>query len=264
MIFRIMLFFRFEAVDRDLHPPQTQTEIPPQPLRPAPQPCATARPRPSPLRPPCAVDYLRLRECDKNPLTPPPNLVSQKFSSATQSRFFHFQNPISPDDNGHIVSLLPPPRGPVVTATATIEPLPPPRRNGRSPFLQAQEDEELELLQHRYRVQGPTLGEQLFETNLEADCEDYNRNNGALYGSYDIIERARNLVDSIYDSRPANWSSMFDSTRSLDRSMDPRGNRHRLVGRQQEENIVTQVSYNPFLDPIMPQEMDNHKFGELR
>ncbi|XP_018397480.1 PREDICTED: uncharacterized protein LOC108775565 [Cyphomyrmex costatus] len=65
-------FTRFEAVDRDLHPPLCGNTIPPQPLRPAPQPRPTARPRPSPLQTSSTIDYIRMHEA--GPLTPPPSL----------------------------------------------------------------------------------------------------------------------------------------------------------------------------------------------
>ncbi|KAH0956451.1 hypothetical protein HN011_000605 [Eciton burchellii] len=67
-------FTRFEAVDRDLHPPLGGSTIPPQPLRPAPQPRPTARPRPSPLQTPSTINYLRMQEAGPGPLTPPPSL----------------------------------------------------------------------------------------------------------------------------------------------------------------------------------------------
>ncbi|XP_015605422.1 uncharacterized protein LOC107272621 isoform X2 [Cephus cinctus] len=68
-------FTRFEAVDRDLHPPLSGgSTIPPQPLRPAPQPRPTPRPRPSPLQAPSAVEYLRMQEAGPGPLTPPPQI----------------------------------------------------------------------------------------------------------------------------------------------------------------------------------------------
>ncbi|XP_043289870.1 uncharacterized protein [Venturia canescens] len=74
---RTQAFFisRFEAVDRDLHPPLgSANAIPPQPLRPAPQPRATGRPRPSPLQAPTAAsEYMRMmHESGPGPLTPPP------------------------------------------------------------------------------------------------------------------------------------------------------------------------------------------------
>ncbi|XP_066593086.1 uncharacterized protein Syt12 isoform X2 [Prorops nasuta] len=85
-------FTRFEAVDRDLHPPLgTGSTIPPQPLRPAPQPRPTARPRPSPLQTPSTVEYLRMQESGPGPLTPPPPLPRAPVSSRTSS-VFHFQN----------------------------------------------------------------------------------------------------------------------------------------------------------------------------
>lgn len=70
--YTITLLYRFEAVDRDLHPPLCGSTIPPQPLRPAPQPRPTARPRPSPLQTPSTIDYIRMHEA--SPLTPPPSL----------------------------------------------------------------------------------------------------------------------------------------------------------------------------------------------
>lgn len=70
----LILSHRFEAVDRDLHPPLGGGAIPPQPLRPAPQPRPTARPRPSPLQTPSTVDYLRMQEAGPGPLTPPPTM----------------------------------------------------------------------------------------------------------------------------------------------------------------------------------------------
>jgi len=69
-----ILLYRFEAVDRDLHPPLGGSTIPPQPLRPAPQPRPTARPRPSPLQTPSTINYLRMQEAGPGPLTPPPSL----------------------------------------------------------------------------------------------------------------------------------------------------------------------------------------------
>lgn len=87
---------RFEAVDRDLHPPLgtgTSSTIPPQPLRPAPQPRPASRPRPSPLQTPSTVDYLRMQESGPGPLTPPPSLQRTIPSSrATVASVFVFQN----------------------------------------------------------------------------------------------------------------------------------------------------------------------------
>ncbi|XP_046830240.1 uncharacterized protein LOC124429248 [Vespa crabro] len=89
-------FTRFEAVDRDLHPPLgtgSSSTIPPQPLRPAPQPRPASRPRPSPLQTPSTVDYIRMQESGPGPLTPPPSLqrtIPQ--SRATAASVFVFQN----------------------------------------------------------------------------------------------------------------------------------------------------------------------------
>ncbi|KAG5311471.1 SYT12 protein, partial [Acromyrmex insinuator] len=82
---------RFEAVDRDLHPPLCGSTIPPQPLRPAPQPRPTARPRPSPLQTPSTIDYIRMHEA--SPLTPPPSLQRGSIRSrASGPSVFLFQS----------------------------------------------------------------------------------------------------------------------------------------------------------------------------
>ncbi|XP_043802945.1 uncharacterized protein LOC122720360 [Apis laboriosa] len=89
-------FTRFEPVDRDLHPPlgtTTGSTIPPQPLRPAPQPRPTARPRPSPLQTSSTVDQLRMQEAGPVPLTPPPSLQRAPVPSRSSgSSVFLFQN----------------------------------------------------------------------------------------------------------------------------------------------------------------------------
>ncbi|KAK9299786.1 hypothetical protein QLX08_007286 [Tetragonisca angustula] len=89
-------FTRFEPVDRDLHPPlgtTTGSTIPPQPLRPAPQPRPTARPRPSPLQTSSTVDYLRMQEAGPVPLTPPPSLQRPSIPSrSTGPSVFLFQS----------------------------------------------------------------------------------------------------------------------------------------------------------------------------
>ncbi|XP_033215383.1 uncharacterized protein LOC117171857 [Belonocnema kinseyi] len=87
-------FTRFEAVDKDLHPPLgTGCTIPPQPLRPAPQPRQTARPRPSPLYASNNVDYFRMQDNNCGPLTPPPFLFKAPSSSrVSEPSIFLFQN----------------------------------------------------------------------------------------------------------------------------------------------------------------------------
>ncbi|XP_076236841.1 uncharacterized protein LOC143180768 [Calliopsis andreniformis] len=94
-------FTRFESVDRDLHPPlgTTASTIPPQPLRPAPQPRPIARPRPSPLQPSSTVDYLRMQETDPGPLTPPPSL--QRGQRSTGPSVFLFQSESKMKNYGH-------------------------------------------------------------------------------------------------------------------------------------------------------------------
>lgn len=89
----LILLCRFEAVDRDLHPPLGGSTIPPQPLRPAPQPRPTARPRPSPLQTPSTVDYLKMHEAGPGPLTPPPSLQRGSIRSrASGPSVFLFQS----------------------------------------------------------------------------------------------------------------------------------------------------------------------------
>lgn len=84
---------RFEAVDRDLHPPLGGNAIPPQPLRPAPQPRPTARPRPSPLQTPSTADYLKMHEAGPGPLTPPPSMQRGSIRSRAHGpSVFIFQN----------------------------------------------------------------------------------------------------------------------------------------------------------------------------
>ncbi|XP_044018276.1 uncharacterized protein LOC122859021 isoform X2 [Aphidius gifuensis] len=89
-------FTRFEAVDRDLHPPlgSGSAIIPPQPLRPAPQPRPTARPRPTPFNPPNPIEFLRLNDPTSAPLTPPPAPRTSGTSSnrGNQISMFTFQN----------------------------------------------------------------------------------------------------------------------------------------------------------------------------
>ncbi|PBC34648.1 Synaptotagmin-12 [Apis cerana cerana] len=91
-----IIHFGFEPVDRDLHPPlgtTTGSTIPPQPLRPAPQPRPTARPRPSPLQTSSTVDQLRMQEVGPVPLTPPPSLQRAPVPSRSSgSSVFLFQN----------------------------------------------------------------------------------------------------------------------------------------------------------------------------
>ncbi|XP_015116872.1 uncharacterized protein LOC107041029 [Diachasma alloeum] len=88
-------FTRFEAVDRDLHPPlSTGSAIPPQPLRPAPQPRPTARPRPSPLQAPTAADHLRMQQAGPGPLTPPPIPRAPGSHRTNGPSVFSFQNEI--------------------------------------------------------------------------------------------------------------------------------------------------------------------------
>ncbi|XP_011052840.1 PREDICTED: uncharacterized protein LOC105145150 isoform X2 [Acromyrmex echinatior] len=79
------------AFTRDLHPPLCGSTIPPQPLRPAPQPRPTARPRPSPLQTPSTIDYIRMHEA--SPLTPPPSLQRGSIRSrASGPSVFLFQS----------------------------------------------------------------------------------------------------------------------------------------------------------------------------
>lgn len=112
-ILRIMYFvthvsYRFEAVDRDLHLPLgTGCTIPPQPLRPAPQPRQTTRPRPLPLYAPNTVDYLRMQEANSGPLTPPPFLPKPPSSSrVSEPSAFLFQNEDGNAYTDHLTSIF--------------------------------------------------------------------------------------------------------------------------------------------------------------
>ncbi|XP_058807672.1 uncharacterized protein LOC131673590 [Phymastichus coffea] len=274
-------FTRFEAVDRDLHPPssalgmpgvtlhETQkrierqlpmssesssassktraTRMPPQQATPPPR--ATARPRPSPLRPASTVDYLRLRECEPTPPTPPPPPSLGKLGRHQQQRgMFVFSDDGSPSPPPLPPPPLPPPPPP---------PPPPPRapdalavalahaeilgRSGygedaqlrlehglhgipriptHNPFAEEEESPEAAAAapprQHRirYSVQGAVLSDSLF------DEDDDGGDTSPPYGSYDIVqhEAARDL-DSIFASptRPSTESLMrrLPSSRNL-------------------------------------------------
>lgn len=93
-------------MDRDLHMPLvTENSIPPQPLRPAPQPQTTPRPRPSLLHSSNHLDYIKMQEISALPLTPPPFLLNEAQRSAQPSAIFTFQsdqferqNPIGAED----------------------------------------------------------------------------------------------------------------------------------------------------------------------
>lgn len=66
--------------------------IPPQPLRPAPQPKSMARPRPSPLQTPSITQYLKMQETGMEPLTPPPIFRASGLHRGNDTPTFAFLN----------------------------------------------------------------------------------------------------------------------------------------------------------------------------
>ncbi|XP_011503197.1 PREDICTED: uncharacterized protein LOC105366444 [Ceratosolen solmsi marchali] len=221
-------FTRFEAVDRDLHLSTTEQhqhqqsfgQIPPQPLRPAPQPRAASRPRPSPLRAATNVDYLRLRECEPAPLTPPPLPAFSRFHRG--SLFFQVDSPSPPP--------LPP--APNTLAMALMFHGQPMRLDSENSL-----DETKKI---RYSVQGAALSEQMF------DSEDVHLSNDTSqpYGSYNIVRDTNNSYASIYGvqdsyihrvSSKCNLQDLERITRYIQSLPDSPGNVHYYGVTDEEE-----------------------------
>ncbi|XP_043476086.1 uncharacterized protein LOC122507443 isoform X1 [Leptopilina heterotoma] len=199
-------FTRFEAVDRDLHPPLgTGNTIPPQPLRPAPQSRPISRPRPSPLHAPNAIDCFRLQDSSHCPLTPPPFLSNMPPSHPTEPSVFLFQ---SQDVNGYEEQMRSKfesysPFKPDMYAVQNQPDMRPPnfdrRYNigvhkdrekdlstiGNSTYRQYNHVDEPTKI--RYSVQGAPITEH--ELNLEYDDHDHFCRGPQPYGSYDIVQR---------------------------------------------------------------------------
>ncbi|KAG7206386.1 hypothetical protein KM043_003750 [Ampulex compressa] len=203
-------FTRFEPVDRDLHPPLSTagSTIPPQPLRPAPQPRPTARPRPSPLQTPSTSEYLRMQEAGPGPLTPPPTLQRSSMPSrAGGPSVFLFQSePLKSygahkPSNGHAAFRYESEPSKTISesiqmsAYATqnhvesglvsryeLENAEETRKDARcNPYRQYEPDSS----RIRYTVHGAPMA------GLEAEAEAKESN--ASYGSYDIVQRSHGI-----------------------------------------------------------------------
>ncbi|KZC07584.1 Synaptotagmin-12 [Dufourea novaeangliae] len=250
-------FTRFESVDRDLHPPLStaSSAIPPQPLRPAPQPRPTARPRPSPLQTSSTVDYRRMQESGPGPLTPPPPLQRPSVPSRSSGpSVFLFQTPsiqnyglhgtsnqasfrYEDDDRANTIA-----ESMHMDSRLRYE-LEEERRNEKrcnNPYRQFDGNVEPST-RIRYSVHGSPM-----TTMDDKDDEDSNMS----YGSYDIVQRshmlrqhARNdtrvspsgygmtsstnaasqtIIEPMYG--PAALSKMLQSTQSLGNDLDRKSN----------------------------------------
>ncbi|GAB1862013.1 Synaptotagmin-12 [Camponotus japonicus] len=173
-------FTRFEAVDRDLHPPLGGSTIPPQPLRPAPQPRPTARPRPSPLQTPSTVDYLKMHEAGPGPLTPPPLLQRGSIRSRVPGpSVFLFQSE-PPKNHGpfppsieHSAFLFDDPK----TIAENIQ---------MTPYADQNHVDSRSIRQFEHPPKDPRFRYGMSHSlDSRLDSEDVNRN----YGGYEIVQR---------------------------------------------------------------------------
>ncbi|CAD1475102.1 unnamed protein product, partial [Heterotrigona itama] len=260
-------FTRFEPVDRDLHPPlgtTTGSTIPPQPLRPAPQPRPTARPRPSPLQTSSTVDYLRMQEAGPIPLTPPPSLQRPSVPSrSTGPSVFLFQSEPMKNYGLHKPSTD---HGSfrfdgeaTKTMTESIQMTPYGSQNHVDPArLRYEFEEELRKEQNRHNPY------RQFDTGIEstrirygvhgvpiATLDDKGDEDGnTSYGSYDIVQRSRIIRQHVRNDSRGSPSSfgmtnssnaasqttmesiygseelpkMFQSTQSLGNDLDRKSN----------------------------------------
>ncbi|XP_076375769.1 uncharacterized protein LOC143258981 isoform X2 [Megalopta genalis] len=220
-------FTRFESVDRDLHPPLSTagSTIPPQPLRPAPQPRPTARPRLSPLQTSSAIEYLRMQESGPGPLTPPPPMQRPSAPSRPPGpSVFLFQTPSNPSYKASETSFRYEEVGPTsesihMESRLRYE-LEEERRqqdNRCSPYRQF--DNSMESSGVRYRMLGGSL------SNLDGKVEDDSNDS---YGSYDIIQRnhmatiSQSVMEPVYE--PGALPKMLQSTRNLGNDLDRKNN----------------------------------------
>ncbi|XP_011641005.1 uncharacterized protein LOC105429607 isoform X2 [Pogonomyrmex barbatus] len=196
------------AFTRDLHPPLGGSTIPPQPLRPAPQPRPTARPRPSPLQTPSTVDYLRMHEAGPGPLTPPPSLQRGSIRSrAPGPSVFLFQSE-PPKNHGPFQSIERPTfvfdNGPAKTIAENIQMTPYANQNhidSRS-IRQFEPPSKEPSAWLRYGINPP----------LEDKLNDENVNRS--YGNYEIVQK--NHVSRPYArNEPREFPDNFNSTNSL-------------------------------------------------
>lgn len=221
---------RFEPVDRDLHPPlgtATGSTIPPQPLRPAPQPRPTSRPRPSPLQTSSTVDYLRMQEVGPVPLTPPPSLQRASIPSRSNGpSVFLFQNePMknyglhqASNDHGSFrfdgekpntmtnenIQMTPYGSQNHIDARLRYEFEEEPRKeqNRHNPYRQF--DTGLESTRIRYGVHGVPIA------TLDGKGDE---DNNTSYGSYDIVQRNHIIRQHVRNDSRSSPSS-FDMTNS--------------------------------------------------
>ncbi|KAL6422250.1 hypothetical protein ACFW04_010924 [Cataglyphis niger] len=254
-------FTRFEAVDRDLHPPLGGSTIPPQPLRPAPQPRPTARPRPSPLQTPSTVDYLKMHEAGPGPLTPPPSLQRGSIRSrATGPSVFLFQS--EPKDHGsfppsieHSAFLFDDPK----TIAENIQMTPYTEQNHMdSRSIRQFEHPSKDSIRLRYGMN--------HSLDSRLDSEDINRN----YGGYEIVQRnhvvrsyARNDSRGVSNSlSSATNSSNAASQMIMESIYGPQTvskmlqNSDELNGDHNRKNSDTQnIEMTPFKSTVSDQEI---------
>ncbi|XP_012528918.2 uncharacterized protein LOC105832480 [Monomorium pharaonis] len=205
-------FTRFEAVDRDLHPPLSGSTIPPQPLRPAPQPRPTARPRPSPLQTPSTVDYIRMHEAGPGPLTPPPSLQRGSIRSRVPGpSVFLFQS--EPPKNHHDPfqsierSTFVYDNGPAKTIAESIQMTPYSNQNHvDSRLIRQFEPPSKEPAWHRYGITAPPNNR-----HDKLNDEDASRS----YGNYEIVQRNHVARPITYArNEPRGFPDSFNTTHS--------------------------------------------------
>lgn len=256
-------FTRFEAVDRDLHPPLGGSAIPPQPLRPAPQPRPTARPRPSPLQTPSTVDYLKMHEAGPGPLTPPPSLQRGSIRSrAPGPSVFLFQSE-PPKNHGpfppsieHSAFLFDSPK----TIAESIQMTPYADQNHvDSRSIRQFEPPSKDPARLRYGMSHPL--------DSRLDSEDVNRN----YGGYEIVQRnhvarsyARNDSRGLPNSLSATNSSNAASQMIMESIYGPQTvskmlqNSDELNGDHNRKNIsdMQNIEMTPFKSAVSSHQED--------
>ncbi|XP_076276413.1 uncharacterized protein LOC143207152 isoform X2 [Lasioglossum baleicum] len=217
---------RFELVDRDLPRSTADTKIPPQPLRPAPEPRSTARPRLSPLQ--TSSTRLRMHESGTGPLTPPPPMQRPSVPlRPAEPSVFLFQTPSMSSYNVHEASnetafryeeIGPTPESFHMDARLMYE-LEEERRqqdNLCSPYRQF--DTGMESSRVHCGMHG-TMG--TMNGNMEDD-----RNSS--YGSYDMLQRnhmvtiSQSVMEPVYE--PGSLPKMLQSTQNLGNDLDRTNN----------------------------------------
>ncbi|XP_076641259.1 uncharacterized protein LOC143352547 [Halictus rubicundus] len=208
---------RFELVDRDLPRSTADSKIPPQPLRPAPEPMPTARPRLSPLQ--TSSTRLRMHESGTGPLTPPPPMQRSSVPSrAAEQSVFLFQTPPMPSYGLHKASNE--------TAFRYEEVGPTPESFHMDTRLRYEFEEERRQQDNRcspYRQ---------FDTGMEPSMVHYGWHgpmgtmNGNMeedrsgsYGGYDMLQRnhmvtiSQSVMEPVYE--PGSLPKMQQSTENL-------------------------------------------------